>query len=87
MKKITTFLTAVLFCLCLSFSIRVNAENAIPDDNYIALEEMVFENPKDLEKLSLYFYNCPNLKDIYIHTMCQITLTNIKLKTLSKIRI
>mgnify|MGYP000684026879 CR=1 FL=1 len=34
--------------------------------NYIALEEVVFEDPKDMENLGLYFYNCPNLKDIYI---------------------
>ena len=35
--------------------------------NYIALEEVVFEDPKDMEKIGrLYFYNCPNLKDIYI---------------------
>lgn len=35
--------------------------------NYIALEEVVFEDPKDMEKMGkLYFYNCPNLKDIYI---------------------
>ncbi len=34
--------------------------------NYIALEEMIFEDPKDMENMGLYFYNCPNLKDIYI---------------------
>lgn len=34
--------------------------------NYIVLEKVVFENPKDMAKLGLYFYNCPNLKDIYI---------------------
>ena len=34
--------------------------------NYIALEEVVFEDPKDMENMGLYFYNCPNLKDIYI---------------------
>lgn len=34
--------------------------------NYMALEEVVFEDPKDAEECGLYFYNCPNLKDIYI---------------------
>ena len=34
--------------------------------NYLALEEVVFEDPKDMEYMGLNFYNCPNLKDIYI---------------------
>lgn len=34
--------------------------------NYMSLEEVIFEDPKDMERCGLYFYNCPNLKDIYI---------------------
>lgn len=34
--------------------------------NYMSLEEVVFEDPKDMERCGLYFYNCPKLKDIYI---------------------
>ncbi len=34
--------------------------------NYLELEEVVFEDPKDMEECGLYFYNCPKLKDIYI---------------------
>lgn len=36
--------------------------------NYMSLEEVIFEDPKDMERCGLYFYNCPNLKDIYIPT-------------------
>ena len=34
--------------------------------HYTALEEVVFEDPKDMERAGLYFYDCPKLKDIYI---------------------
>lgn len=34
--------------------------------NYLSLEEVVFEDPKQMEEMGLYFYNCPKLKDLYI---------------------
>lgn len=41
-------------------------ELGVSFSNYLALEEVVFENPKDMKRAGLYFYNCPKLKDLYI---------------------
>lgn len=52
LKKIT--IEKGIFYLNFSFS------------NYLALEEVVFEDQKDMEDSGMYFYHCPNLKDIYV---------------------